>query len=519
MLNSLLDRKSEPHTRVQRGAVVDLAIELGYVDSKFSCLESSPTPFACDEMRLALDRWARALETTTPLDVAPPTLIPCPVDGEARWPETAYGKGLCILPRSGSPPHLGVLSISPFALDCESTRNNDWACLRPRARQSVVAWGAIDQDVGDWIARRPLTTLPMPVQVFFLSPEGVLGRWAVDEAVPKALLSDFRGRDYVDGTREGPSGDLPGAAQFETGVYLDVGGHGLVRMLCRRALRGLTSEQPVQLGVMCIDYLPPSGKVAPPNGVISHSRIEQTAHELLTPELSAEERAAVDRSLQGVKERVDVVDVGTDPPMFLVPLSATGESTSYVAIRPQPQRFPASLWLMLGAIGLAIGTTVYTVAVRRQQFNVEDEYTLLRKLQVAVIRTNSKDELLEANDRAEELLGEALPVLGSENKKGIKLGRLFDMKRVRLLRFLPPKAPETMGDTETDDVTMAKVNQGRSAGIWSRYYLPKRAPHRGQPGTDWLGVVGSPLLGDDEAKGSSFAILVVPSKGRRRSLT
>jgi hypothetical protein len=538
---ALLVSLYEPRASVERGAVVSLAIELGYVDPRFSCLGESRGGVRCDEMAMALRAWGETIEREANgghLADLPAGTGPCSSDDAHLWVQRANGPGLCARARMADSYLRGVLSVSPFSFDCEggTTRLNAegenveevalqlWKCLTPRARRAVVASDAIDEDVGSWLGHYQfqsagLGSEPVPVQVFFLAPQGVLRRWVSGDPDPTPLLDDFRGRDYVNGTR---SGGTP----FELGVYLDQGGHGLVRTFCHRAML-----DGAVVGVICVDYLPPAGVPDSSQEVVTHARVdvrEGASREISADGLSHADQAAIARRLRGETNLVAVLDVDeAEPPLFLVPLAAKGAATSFVALRPAAPTLPWTFWTMVAALGVALVTTVYAVAMRRREFNLEDEYTILRKLQVGIIRANAHNEILEANDCAEELLGVELPPLGARQKRGLLgdhdvVGRgvpfssFFDSGKVRLMTFNGPdeggmKAPRF------EDCSIAEVDEGRSAGAWSRYYLKKR-DRRGAPDSRWLGLVGSPLLGASSQSGESFAIVVVPSTGRREEL-
>ncbi|MBL9022430.1 MAG: hypothetical protein JNL21_09520 [Myxococcales bacterium] len=540
-VRTLLDTRSEPRTSRQHAAATAIAIELAYVDRAFGCTAAGRTSAACTEMEKALTDWAKELAKTVTIDEKTPPhgLELCELDSSLKRHQLAYGNGLCARGAKGPTP--GVLSLSPFVFDCDGERQTDpaeerarlWQCLGARTRREVVASAAVDAEVSAWLSSRApfpdsASRAAAPVQVFYLSPEGVLRRWAAYDANPVAYLHDFRGRDYVTGVRDNQP-------LFETDIYLDEGGHGLVKTMCRRVEgegRPGSSSAVVPLGVICIDYLPPAGMPEPSQRVVEHARVDVMTSD--QPEYKSSLRpadiAAIDRSFRSQRDedRVRVIEVvDAEPPLYLVPLAKVGERVSFVAIRPGAPGIPASFWLMVSSIAVALVTVVYVVAVRRRQFNVEDEYTILRKLQFGIIRANNRDEILEGNDCAEELLGVELPALGSHSATKGSLDKqparrryeeLFHLDDIRQLSFEGPDPPNGLAKTIVTIQTFYDVHVARSTGAWSRYYLRKRNSALGVPFSEWLGIIGSPMLGEEGARGESFAILLVPSLGRRGEL-
>lgn len=517
----LLDTQTEPRPDIQRSAVTSIAIELGYVSKEPGC-EDPKASVSCIEMRTALDEWARALEhplSPKASEDAPGELEICPLiqrrdeSGSAvRGEQLLRAPGLCSKP---GPLQDGALFLSPFMFDCQdgSSVLDAWTCLGPRARAAVRRAKLLGPTVGQWLRKHVGggAVDARPVQAFFLAPEGVLQLWS-NEQRTEPMLNDFRGRDYVDGTRTS-------AERFETGIYLDVGGFGLVRSYCQRI-----RPEGENAGVICIDYVPAEGVPDPDQDVVDHARVDlgTTKNAVPTVGPAQQENASLIASrLQSGAGLVDVINVRADPPLYLVPLSKRGEHLSFVAVGPASLGPTATFWEMLVAVAVALGVAVYTVAVRRREFRIEDEYTILRKLQVGVLKADAEDNIIEGNDRAEELLGVKLRPLGMGRSRsaipGIAYSALFEPGSAHLVKFQGPDAA-SLGEPLVVPGPFGAIARARSRGMWSIYYLRKRNPKRGLPESEWLRFDGSPLLDRDTKKGETFAIVTLPSASRREKL-
>ncbi len=145
-------------------------------------------------------------------------------------------------------------------------------------------------------------------------------------------------------------------------------------------------------------------------------------------------------------------------------------------------------------------TVMFLASRRTRRDGMEDRVqSVLRCLQVGVMKEDANDRIIDANDRAEEVLGVPLPKLGA------------DVEPEHAWRFSTLIEPVIVEHLENEELRAAcyedVIPKKRGAGSPSAYYARLR---RGEG--DWIRVIGSPLFLLDErlqdVEGpSSFGVL------------
>jgi PAS domain-containing protein len=160
------------------------------------------------------------------------------------------------------------------------------------------------------------------------------------------------------------------------------------------------------------------------------------------------------------------------------------------------------LFMMVLSMGLVV--TLVLVSLRRR--SLESEEGMLRNLQVGVIQVSGDDLILEANDRAEELVGYTLPPLGG-GEKAVSFSSLFHERTFK---------EDPRGRLR--ESSLREIREERLQGHSSRYFVKKREDGLGRPRCKWMHVYGSPWLLAGKSDARTFAVLSPASSHREGAL-
>jgi PAS domain-containing protein len=361
------------------------------------------------------------------------------------------------------------------------------------------------------------------VQAYFISPDNVLRIWTtrdpdpVPEWPPTRQWASKRYFTYF--------WNHPDAPTYESMVYLDFGGHGLVSTQCDPLIQGHRF-----LGIICTDYHIANSALIESLGdteflstlelrIPVDNASEQTISLREIPRLNDSKGAwrrfwvsttAVEElSFGEVKRQIaEAVRANKIPALrnsvtklwlpnerlaFLVPLASDDRDFRGLVVSARTPRWPLGANI---ALGLCIGSVVGVFAVAliggflsRKADGQSRRIALLRNLQVGVLRNDPDDWIIEANDRAEELLGRKLPK--EPGPPETKFGDLFD-------ELVVPSLPDLFTQPIRPGLTSsyASIQLARQHGAPSAYYARLRKQPRG-----WLFVQASPILFDSREWG------------------
>ncbi|MCA9607930.1 MAG: hypothetical protein KC619_20110 [Myxococcales bacterium] len=569
-VNDLLVSESEPGRNVAQAALLSAALGLGYVDTEFDCLASEDTAAfdsaLCRDVRASLDGFELVAEAHS-LDpceegasspgadqghqallvrraaatIAGISTAPRSIERYARRVLTERLEGGVHLaftgrecldsssPRRTPPGYLDALCLGDeqaILVPSFVRRSAPASELAARERRAaelasllgalVPAMGLFDGAPGPEGEGTDLSA--RIVQAFFVSIDGVLAVWNERDERPFDVfgpLMDLRGQSYqrvFTDVREA-------RRRYSTRPYVDRGGFGIVRTACAPHRQ----DTGRLLGVFCVDYLLPTRIHAQRVGTISHALVRVSAEDLDDPDVElltdTDELRPPDLSeLEGFVRQashsqhpwqslVDVRDLGQRR-LFAVPVRRDGRTLYFLLVRPTSRHQNAWLYVV---VLLSIATAVlfvWAVLRRRHAREAENEDAVLRNLQVGAIRTSSANEIVMANDRAEELLGVTLPGIDASHEKPKPVSMLFED---HVFEAQP-------GSRELRLTTFEEVQRQRREGEESRYFVRKKQPLVGRPRVTWLLVHGSPELYVDARERTDFGIITVPSEQRQAEL-
>lgn len=383
-----------------------------------------------------------------------------------------------------------------------------------------------------------------PARVLFMSFDGFARSWSLTSGgvlqasselvTSKKRTYDPRGKYFVNSVRlklpdhstrdEGRSPD-PTCGRVDyagPGYYIDQEGGGLLKLCCL-GLRtpGLRDAS----AALCVEHSPSLKARVEPHGMRA----------CYVDRIGGDDRWSVDgpcaESFSSLRP-----SAGSVSDTSITPLCSSKKSDPHSAMVKGAQtcdreneavavllkRGPkVSRWLviaspvgrppyfMVSLVAAAIAAVGLVVGFSRRVVSRTASTSLIRNLQVGVIRVDSEFNVIEANDRAEELVGCRLPTIGAE-EGAVPLARYFEARGWHTLEY--PKR-------ELREMTLTDVRVERNLGFSSRFFLQKRVGQAGRPETNWLEIYGSPILGTEQSRrGGSFAIVDIPSRERRIQL-
>jgi len=190
--------------------------------------------------------------------------------------------------------------------------------------------------------------------------------------------------------------------------------------------------------------------------------------------------------------------------VFVIPLQKFEDGHSLLLLEPQyPTPSLALAACALTSLVLFVGVVVARHRVRRSPKVLREE-SILRDLQAGVLDVSDSWKIESANDRAEEILGTRIPMLGAD---------WDDADPVSLLDLVETPFLYRVRDTDAyEPLEQTTVEQHRAGGLAFPYFA--RLKHdltqidTNNRGRRWISVKGSPLL--DRAGNSiprTFAVI------------
>ena len=291
-------------------------------------------------------------------------------------------------------------------------------------------------------------------QVYFISPDNLLRIWAFagdpTMELPRTRLWSAAAylRPFVDrGVR------IP----VKTRAYLDVGGNGLVTTECRPLWLG-SGKESVFIGAVCADMMLNilantklreklvSNRLLHIEPVtISTRNGERKVTTAVQPDDTKwhYEPAALESAIFVEIDRAGLVPLSqitfpiriSHATAFVVPTGRIDEG-SFQALVVSPEK-PALNWkILIWSAGFAVSIAGYLVctfmwgfAKKREEDASRNDLVIFRSLQTGVIETLSDGEqIVRANDRAEEILGVRLPKKRSpHDSRAITFTEIYDL--------------------------------------------------------------------------------------------
>jgi hypothetical protein len=226
----------------------------------------------------------------------------------------------------------------------------------------------------------------------------------------------------------------------------------------------------------------PGPRVSTPNEVALQRAIEMQTSTLNVSEV----KGRLKDQLQSVDELkrvsgVQRITYGTDKEAFLLPLGVSGNQFEALLFYPRSPRLPLldDVWGILGLL-CAGGAVVSLIAgghFHSQLIELREHMSLLRNLQVGVLKVKVGNEITECNDRAEELCERKLPKPGVKLDPPVNFADIFDL-------FV-------QGDgVNYNSISMKHIEKMRESGQASAYY----ARLRKGSGEKWLFVRATPIM-------------------------
>ncbi|GAB5545248.1 MAG: hypothetical protein SangKO_050080 [Sandaracinaceae bacterium] len=390
---------------------------------------------------------------------------------------------------------------------------------------------------------------PALVQAYYISEDGLIRIWSATSDEP--AYERFSGRRTWSASAYYNSLHLvqsPGV-YGPSAPYLDYGAHGFVRTRCTAVRR----RDSVVFGALCTDRTEPNlsldrlperlsenqGRARPfhvvwGTAILSHDqtvRVRIDAPDELvrafadTLDLETHGAAASSILARRLQDTIRSSRAGFDRTFarvfsvsfdgekaFIVPLRMTpdngSKSAEFLFIRPRVREVPIGKLLAGGLAGIVWLILSGVLLVRsRTEATQRKEDAILQNLQVGVlsgpITGGTETEIDAANDRAEELLGIALPSFGARDNKPELFLQTVDPATILMAVRGPLNEPPTpLLYTES----LRKMTEERRAGVSSEYYVRtlKTSPKR------WLLVRGSPFIGhDSDSTGESVRTFAV----------
>ena len=381
-----------------------------------------------------------------------------------------------------------------------------------------------------------------PVQAYFISPDSAIRIWTTD--VPSnALFNPTRlwaGASYFHQFY-----DDKGSSERWTPAYLDFGGYGVVKTMCSAldlptpgtggsesdstaSAKGSSGRQEL-VGVICTDIQLPADSVAaaidrsPFLEVYDAKFRSDSAGASLTiqrvskpnplrpagVDLIDELRAELLR-LRGVgrlaPNRMTPLRIASSsdaaPVAYMLPMSSGPEHVrrGLIAV-PQIPGIPVGIKIAWGlAVGLLLLFVAFFVTALGRASRVRDfglRMALLRNLPVGFLETDWSENIVLANDRAEEILGVELPKTKDANR-----GPIFsDLIRDQVVHARPSDGLPGRADTFLSGVQMRRTHDEISS-YFAELVDFGAGPGNGEASSEsdvsqprrWVKVTASPIL-------------------------
>jgi hypothetical protein len=162
---------------------------------------------------------------------------------------------------------------------------------------------------------------------------------------------------------------------------------------------------------------------------------------------------------------------------------------------------PWPTFLAVVFAGLAIGALVAGASTSKELSEREGILSRLRSLQMAVIQTDSDDRITAANDRAEDLTGQTLPVFGLRPNSGAKtFWQLFDQRTICMtpeMSHLSP-SPTVLDASTLEKGSIHEIKEARQAGKTTSYFVRLRMQRlnviNDACADQWLRITAGPIF-------------------------
>lgn len=226
------------------------------------------------------------------------------------------------------------------------------------------------------------------------------------------------------------------------------------------------------------------------------------------------------RPLSQTKENIFLVPTGVDKSGDLVAILLSVEGIGPFGSRPWPT------FLAVVFAGLVIGAFVAGASTSKELAEREGILSRLRSLQIAVIQTNSSDDrVTAANDRAEDLIGQALPAFGlRESRISMTFWDLFDEESLCMtpeMSHLSPM-PRFLDEATLKRVNLRTIKAAREAGRTTSYFGRLRMQRHNALNSacahQWLKITAGPIfqpgrfIGSQDVTSHFGTIEILPSE-------
>jgi PAS domain-containing protein len=298
----------------------------------------------------------------------------------------------------------------------------------------------------------------------------------------------------------------------DTRPYVDIAGHGIVYTKCIPLRPRITFE-----GIVCGDFVLPAAQVSRLVGVLKtfpildadlvrfrsegagtvqiegepssdqvlrrHRRIVEAWHQKQIRDLETDTEVGID-------------DEGETKPAYLVPLGVLSDG------------IPAAILMEFGGVGpfgtrwtltltavafFIIALLAYQSGAGKSRAVAKRENILsrLRSLMIGVIETDDANNITAANDRAEELLGRALPTFGmAPTNTLVKSSDVFDQTAIIALKDEARSLDDwPSGENPFYRLSEQKIERQRYEAMSSRYYVCLNDRNK-----RWLSITAGPVF-------------------------
>ncbi len=364
------------------------------------------------------------------------------------------------------------------------------------------------------------------VRVYFITPTGTVRVWNNQQLNP---IYDSR----FDGPWRVAHNNPKFSAFFTTflapddrlvGTQIDMSGLGITKTLCRQI-----AERGVLYGSVCGDVTVPVDDALNAmrgNHLFRLEKIEvdpadptdvKTGDVVVTDEnderIAGKQTTSRDVSPQRKQQLLDVLNrhkplrlnrlmpLSADPdPSWLLPLGIRANRYVLLSVAPEPRRAPVSAYIDLtiatGMFILTFGIAVKGAEIARSSARRRDRIALLRGIQIGVVRLGGDDQVMEGNDRAEELFHKPLPKIGSDSTQLTRISDLINL----------------------DTVVLASSNSATLELMVHSYQEIRARGNRGEPyrffarlahGDTWVEFRGTPVVSRIERGGRPEIFCIV----------
>lgn len=294
-------------------------------------------------------------------------------------------------------------------------------------------------------------------------------------------------------------GEVDGQDRYESSVYIDISGLGLVRTYSHAIF-----EKSFTTGIFCVDQAMDINSIIP--GSILQEEYDNTGVTEWDNNVYSYRLHKVEKPLELVElQKVQKLTSIDGREYYQVPIQIGSDGADILEIRPYP--FAGGVFrsrsMVVGIILILMSLPLFMSAISKTIIHKEQRGTasVLRSLPIGVLEMsesrNGVEEIIAANDHTEELFGAALRRFGNPMES-----RTSHQYYKEFLRLDGPVF-ELRADGGIVSVTYDYImNKDRSLGQTSTYFTRLREYNE-----KWVRITGSPMIDPRSDVISTFGVI------------